>query len=540
MKLPYNFKALLIGVAAIAALVAPGSCAKKGSPEGGPRDTIPPVVVRTEPENYSINFDADEIRIYFDEYVRLNNASRQLVVSPPFDNPPDISPLGAGRFVRIKINDTLKENTTYAINFGKSIADNNENNEFPYYRYVFSTGSYIDSLSVSGRVKDAFLLEPEKELTVMLYQIDSTYTDSVVFLEKPYYLANVTDSTSGFTLQNLKAGKYLLTAMKDSNFNYTFEPGQDKIGFVDQFIEVPTDSSYNVAVFKEELDYKIERPIQISSGQILFGYRGATDSLNLRMVDPDPGSYQIRQTRDVDNDSIRMWIRPKMEADSLQFIAQNQVYSDTLFLRWREFRGDSLNVSAVKSGRLNFDENFALKSLTPIDSIDADRIKVTNKDSMDIAFGFNIDTLYNRVEFPFILEENQEYNIQMLPGALTDYFGNKNDTLSYRLRTAAFSDFGTLTVNLTNVKEYPVIVDLIKENNDLVQRVQLEENAPVRFEFINPGQYYVRLIYDSNKNGRWDPGNFLLKQQAETVIYMEGPVEMNSNWVREANFILPD
>ena len=137
MKLPAFCKALLaIAVTALLAL-SPASCAKKGSPEGGPRDTIAPVVIRTVPENYSVNFDAKEIRIYFDEYIRLNNASRQMIVSPPFDNPPDISPLGAAKFIKIKINDTLKPNTTYAINFGKSIADNNENNEYPYYRYVF-------------------------------------------------------------------------------------------------------------------------------------------------------------------------------------------------------------------------------------------------------------------------------------------------------------------------------------------------------------------------------------------------------------------
>ena len=202
MRFSFICKALIIALIAAPALLSPVGCAKSGTPEGGPRDTIPPVVVRTVPENYSVNFDADEIRIYFDEYVRLNNPTRQMVVSPPFDNPPDITPIGSAKFIRIKINDTLKPNTTYAINFGKSIADNNEGNEYPYFRYVFSTGTYIDSLTVSGRVKDAFLRQPEEDLTVMLYQINEAYKDSVVFLEKPYYIANVVDSTSGFLLEN--------------------------------------------------------------------------------------------------------------------------------------------------------------------------------------------------------------------------------------------------------------------------------------------------------------------------------------------------
>ena len=539
MKLPLLGKALLAVTAVVFLLSTPVGCAKKGSPEGGPRDTIPPVVVRTVPENYSINFDADEIRIYFDEYVRLNNASRQMIVSPPFDNPPDISPLGAAKFIRIKINDTLKPNTTYAINFGKSIADNNENNEYPYYRYVFSTGSFIDSLSVSGRVKDAFLREPEKELTVMLYQVNEEFRDSIVFLEKPYYIANVEDSTSGFTLENLKAGKYLLTAMKDSNFNYTFEPGQDKIGYLNEFIEIPTDTTYELSLFKEELDYSIERPVQVSGGQVLFGYKGDADSLKIEPTNL-PSNIELRQTKDIDRDSIRLWMRPKVEADSLIFLAQNKEVLDTLVLRWREYNKDSLNVRAEKSGRLDFDDIFALKSETPIDSVLPDLIKLTNKDSMEIDFGYRIDTLYNRVEFPFAYDESENYNLEILPGALTDYFGNKNDSLSYRIGTQTYSDYGTLTVNLSNVKSFPVIVELIKSNGDLDTSFYLTENAPVRFEFINPGEYFIRLIYDDNGNGRWDPGNFLRKEQAELVYYMEGAIEMNSNWVRQADFILPD
>ena len=113
MRFSFICKALIIALIAAPALLSPVGCAKSGTPEGGPRDTIPPVVVRTVPENYSVNFDADEIRIYFDEYVRLNNPTRQMVVSPPFDNPPDITPIGSAKFIRIKINDTLKPNTTY-------------------------------------------------------------------------------------------------------------------------------------------------------------------------------------------------------------------------------------------------------------------------------------------------------------------------------------------------------------------------------------------------------------------------------------------
>ena len=127
------------------------SCANRGSPSGGDKDEEPPVIVDEVPENFSTNFKGDEIRIYFDEYVKINDIRKQLIISPPMDVDPVIIPMGsASKYISIKIKDTLQKNTTYAFNFGESIVDNNEGNPYPYYRYVFSTGDTIDSLSGRG------------------------------------------------------------------------------------------------------------------------------------------------------------------------------------------------------------------------------------------------------------------------------------------------------------------------------------------------------------------------------------------------------
>ena len=131
-------------------------CANRGTASGGEKDITPPVIVSEIPENFSTNFSANEIKIYFNEYIKLKNIQKQLIVSPPMDPPAEITPMGsASKHITIKIHDTLQPNTTYAFNFGSSIEDNNEGNVFPFYRYVFSTGATIDSLSVSGSVSDA-------------------------------------------------------------------------------------------------------------------------------------------------------------------------------------------------------------------------------------------------------------------------------------------------------------------------------------------------------------------------------------------------
>ena len=207
------------------------------------------MIVKSEPENFSSNFTATEIRVNFDEYIKIQNLQKNLIISPPMELQPEITPLGnASKYVTIKIFDTLQPNTTYAFNFGESIVDNNESNPFPYYRYVFSTGDYIDSLKIKGTISDALDKSAEEFVTVMLYEVDSTYTDSIIFKEKPKYITNTVDSTY-FELQNLKAGKYRLVALKDESSNYTFQPKQDKIGFVEKIISVPEDSVHHVKLF---------------------------------------------------------------------------------------------------------------------------------------------------------------------------------------------------------------------------------------------------------------------------------------------------
>ncbi|MEC8248875.1 MAG: Ig-like domain-containing protein, partial [Bacteroidota bacterium] len=238
-------------------------CANRGTASGGPKDNTPPVVLSELPKNFSTNFSGNEIKIYFDEYIKLKNLQKQLIVSPPMDPPPEIMPLGsANKYISIKIYDTLQANTTYAFNFGNSIEDNNEGNPYPFYRYVFSTGSTIDSLSISGLVSDAFDFETPNSVSVMLYEVDSTFTDSIIFKQKPKYIG-VTDSLSRFEIENLKAGKYLLTALKEESVNYTYQPKKDKFAYLSKFISVPSDTSYLLKLFEQAADFKFVRARQL-------------------------------------------------------------------------------------------------------------------------------------------------------------------------------------------------------------------------------------------------------------------------------------
>ena len=166
------------------------SCAKKGSPIGGPKDETAPLLVVTKPLHLSKHFEADQIKIYFDEFIVLKDLNKELIISPPLKTPPIITPQGvASKFIKIKLLDTLLPNTTYTFNFGDAVRDNNEGNIVEGFKYVFSTGSYIDSLKTAGSVIDGITGKLDKNVNVLLYELDSTYKDSTFFQQKPKYVA---------------------------------------------------------------------------------------------------------------------------------------------------------------------------------------------------------------------------------------------------------------------------------------------------------------------------------------------------------------
>ena len=495
-------------------------CANRGTPTGGDKDTEPPVILKSEPENFSTNFKGDEINIYFDEYVKIKDLRKQLIISPPMDTDPSITPMGgASKYISIKIKDTLEANTTYAFNFGESIVDNNEENPYPYYRYVFSTGDTIDSLSVKGYVEDAIAEEPDTFVTVMLYEVDSTYTDSIVFKEKPRYITNTLDSLTTFSIDNIKEGKYKLFAIKDKNSNFLFDQKDDKIAFKEGFIEVPTDSTFGLKLFKEEPNFKAFKPKQDGDKRILFPYEGDYRTMQIELLGDKPEGFETRITKDKQTDSLYYWYNPKFEVDTVNFIVRNEKSIDTFKHRFRAMEDDSLKIKALVSGTINFDQDFSLEGNIPITKLDKSKISLINKDSVFIDFQVEYDSIYNKYTFPVEKEERQSYVFTMLPETFEGFYGGViKDTLNYSFRTKMKSEYGNLRVQLRNAK-FPLIVQLVNDTGIVIYERYTTENPVVDFTDIAPRKYALRVIYDTNENGKYDTGNYLLGIQPERVSY---------------------
>ena len=513
-------------------LVLLASCAKRGNITGGAKDTISPVLKASFPKNFTTEFKGNTIKLTFDEFIKLKDLKKQLIISPPMKNEPLILPSTTSKIITIAIKDTLQENTTYSFNFGQGITDNNEGNALNQFKYVFSTGKTIDSLAISGKVKDAYFKEVESFVSVMLYDVNANYNDSIVYKQTPRYVTNTLDSLKIFRLENLKAGKYLLVAMKDYNSNNKFDSKKDKIGFLKQFISVPNDTVFELELFKENLPFKAFKPALASGNRILMAYEG-----NLKLKENRP-SITLKNkgqiiptivTQFPKKDSLQVWYRP-IKADSLTMEVKQNKYKNSFTFKYRELKKDTLDIKIHQQGSLNPKERFALESATPLVQFDKSKMSLVNNLSKAIPFTTEYDEFHQLLYLNFKREADEAYQFKLSPGAVTDLFDKVNDSLDFKINSNSVENYGNLIVNLQNVKRFPVLVELTNDKGETIVSNYTEKETTLDFSLIQPAKYTLRAIYDDNKNKQYDPGNFLAKQYAEEVIYFSKEVEVRANW----------
>ncbi|PZR16244.1 MAG: hypothetical protein DI539_17730 [Flavobacterium psychrophilum] len=520
------------------------SCAKRGSITGGAKDTIPPYIISSSPKNMSTQFKGNVIRIDFNEYIKIKDVNKQLIISPPMEYPPVITPAGsASKFINIKIKDTLKENTTYSFNFGQSITDNNEGNPYSQFKFIFSTGTYIDSLSLNGRIKDAYSNKTDNFVSVVLYEADSTFNDSTIYKQRPRYVTNTLDSTVQFSLQNLKQGKYHLIAIKDANNNYKFDPKTDKIGFLNQSIDVPNDTIYELELFQEKRPFKALKPVQATSHKLYAGFEGSKDDYkNIKIAvrnGADTEDIPSIATKVKDKDSLQVWLPRKLTADSLKVTVTHRDSIKKFNVKFKELKAaDSLSVDALQKGGLHFREKFTLASTTPLVKIDSTKISLFNKDSVAMKYTMAYDDMKQELSFDFPKEENQKYTMTLMPGALKDFYEKENDTLSYKLATKTYADYGNLRITLTNAKRFPLMLEVLNAKGTVEAFYYSEGETKINFDNVLPDKYTLRVYYDDNKNKEWDTGDYLLKRQPEEMIYMPKEIDVRANWDPEETFNL--
>ncbi|APD06827.1 hypothetical protein UJ101_01308 [Flavobacteriaceae bacterium UJ101] len=511
------------------------SCARVSSPTGGPEDEDPPKILKYSIENESKNvaIDTKEIKIDFDEYIKLEDATSQIIISPPMEIVPTFAPIGSPqKYLTIKFNEPLKQNTTYSINFGESIEDNNEGNKLSNFVYVFSTGENIDSLTYSGKIHNVKSLEYDEKALVGLYKIDTAFNDSTIFKQKPYYVTRP-DSLGNFKFKYLHEGDYFLMGISDGNRNLKYDPVIDKLAFKKETFTIPIEEKPNLKLFTERDKFAVKSPSFKEWGKIIFEFLGNPDSV--RVENRDKAYTKEVQLPSQTRDSLIYWFKP-LAKDTLKeskkdtmsfFVFHNNQPVDTLTFRKKtRFRPKKLKLNLKRSE--NDFSTMEFTSETPLITFNKERVSVL-KDSTAIDFEI-IHEENKPYTFGLDFEKKFEgkYTVKLLPNAVEDFFGETIDTVTYSVKTFKEQEYANLEVVIENKPKSKFWLQLMQDKK--VKREQYVQDSIVKFNHIKPGTYTLQMIVDLNNNGSWDTGDFFKKIQPEPYLFNNEEILLNAYW----------
>ncbi len=512
----------------IVLLLGLSSCANVASLTGGPKDDKPPIPDSVKStQNFQTRFKPSKIKLVFDEWITLKNPE-QILISPPTSNNPVIRQRGKYVSVEIDKNDTLRENTTYNLNFGNSITDFTEGNPLKNYSFIFSTGDKIDSLSFHGKVINSVDNKPEKDILVMLYD---RYEDSIVVKSKPYYFA-YTNETGLFRINNIKEGKYKVFALKDANSNYLFDNISEKIAYIDSLFHISSDTMKQdliLSLFQPDLPLQIKDKNIAAYGKIVLMYSRKPDSV--RIIN---SSVKILAKESI-KDSILIWYDVPESVDSVQMILKSESMTDTLVLKTRKKVDTPINlISKSEKGSkiINPDKPLLIEFNQPVETADSSLIEIT--DSNKIRHVFNIEKDANNKRIIKIRgnwDETKKYIFSALPGAFKGLHKQINDSIIINFKTYKRSDFGNITCSFDSLDSNVDYIVQLKQKENIIEERSIKNliRADMKFPGLEPGLYSLDIIIDENKNGRWNAGDYFAKKQAEKIIKFQMN-ELKKNW----------
>lgn len=442
--------------------ISNAGCGQVGMPTGGPKDSIPPRLVSASPALNSVNVKDNKITLTFNEYVDLKEAQTNVLISPLPKKQPAID--FKLKTVTVKLKDTLLPNTTYSINFGSSIVDNNEGNPFKNFTHVFSTGNQIDSFTLTGKVILAENGKHDSTLIAMLYRKTD---DSAVQKNRPDYVARLSGDGS-FTFVNLPTGSFNIYALKDNDGGKTYNSKKEMFAFAEAPVSISANNEpvilYASAMEKENVNAKTTKTVFNKR----LVYTSATGGQNQDLLRPFVLNF---------NNPLKIF-------EAAKLILRDSNYKPVPAASW---------------------------------TIDSSRTKIT-------------------LTAPW--QEAMDYRIITDTSAIIDSANlrlTKADTI--RFTTKQQSDYGNVILRFSNLDlaKHPVL--------QLVKNEVIEESYPLTAmqwssKFVTPGEYDIRVLYDDNNNGKWDPGNYAKKLQPEKVITLKDKLAIKANWDNERDIKL--
>ena len=533
MRNPTIFVLLLSLIAA--------ACATPTPPLGGPRDTSPPQLdTLRSTANEQVNFVLQPIELAFDEWIQLEDASNQILISPPLEFRPKVRIKKRSVIFEFDPREQLRANVTYAINFGTSVKDLTEKNVAENLRFVFSTGPKLDSLSIRGSIRDAVTGEPVEKALFMLYD---NFADSVVRRERPLYFAK-TDKEGRFEIRNIREGAFKGFALFEVNGNYRFDVPNEKIGFPDSAIAVSAEkgTDLSLVLFEESPGLRRTSIDTAFSGLVKVVFNQQPLRVRTRQSPPLVEVWQA-----IDRDTLFIWTNTSNAGESL-ILQRDNDYTDTLLLQAVN-PAKSLPPLTIyprpgeRGQRQNPFEDFVLESSVPLGKVDTAGIVLQVDTLLERIFpSVFVDSVDSRrLRFQVAWRENIPYRLEVRPGAFEDIYGRSTDTaIVYSITPIPVKSFGNITLNVKGLDNtYAYVLELVVNSAVAFSRLLPagETTRKVEFRGISPQGYSLRLVEDRNGNGQWDSGNYEQKAQPERI-YLFKLEPMRANWDLEAEVVI--
>ena len=588
------------------------SCANRGQgPQGGPRDSIPPMVLKETPLNGSLNFVGNEIVVQFDEYIQLNDVQKNVLISPPQQTPPEVKAIG--KRLSVVFQEDLIDSTTYTLDFGAAICDYNEKVPLEGYVFSFSTGDMIDSLVISGKLYDAATLNPMPSVLVGIHRNLSDSALSTI----PFTRITRTDSEGNFTIHNIQAGTYRLYALNDISRDYIYQPGE-ALAYADSLVvpscrmEVHTDTIWQDTLgidpltgdtlFTRLVDsiYTHEVTHFYPDSLILWYfeeakqrryfqrvYREEQHAFSLVFSAPQDTLPVIRALRpsEVDslgndsswvdclqysilqasrnNDTLTYWLTDSLaiRMDSIylqmQYKVTDSLYNlvdktDTVLAVYRyprlsekaretferNKRNRKLELTTNASSKFEIYDTICVKSTFPIDSLHTEMFHLWQKvDTVLKPMAIQLekkDSMGMEVYLIATLQPENTYQLKIDSAACVDIYGACNDSIETTLKLKSKEEYSSLTVKLEAFDSLARI-QLLNDKDEVIRELPATEDG-VKFEYLSPTTYYLRLYIDSNADSKWTTGDWLLKRQPEPIYYYPRKLKLRANWDFEENF----
>lgn len=575
----------LRGLLIILFLVALSACAKQSSPSGGPKDEDPPIVVKSLPESGTVNFREKSFEITFNEYFVLASIDQKLLISPPLSVKPLIKT--KNKTLMVSFEEELRDSVTYTFYFQDAIRDLNESNPIENFQYVFSTGSYLDSLSVTGTINNAENLEPGEEIFILLYQGES---DTLPRTTIPAYITRAA-ADGRFRIDNIAGGRYSIYGLKDANNNKKYDMADEAFAFSDSLILLEPENNF-IPKMPDTLKTAADSAayLRIPGKEYALYFFTATPKLQyLKGTDREPG-YRLRFNFAMPVDSGKFeigfpeqpdtpfFIEPSAGRDTFlvwltdslfykqQLISARLVYPatdstgqispfvDTIDMRYiepRPVRGatrintNKLKVVTNASSRKGLSpvEKVRFSFETPVEKPDTSRITLYQlKDTLLIKKDYTLarDTMYNNrfvLDGKFVVDSS--YLLITDRGAFSDIYSHENDSVSYRFKIRNSESFGSLGVILSGYRG-DIILQLLSNDEKIIEsrKFALTGTRTERYPYLEPADYRLKVIYDLDGDGKWTTGDFDAGRQAEPVAYYPQVLNIKVLWTVEQEWEL--